>query len=777
MPNIPALLATSALLAVAPLAAAQSDVGLARYFGFLESRVIVVDDNPGPALAADVDGDGRTDLVVANNRKSRLEVFRQRETRRSDEEMERSFRVNELPPNPWFDREQISVPHQVTAFRMADLDDDGDLDLLYAGQPAEIVALEQVSPMIFEQASRLRVRGLNPGQDGFEVADVRGDAAPELLTLVGGRVHVYDLEGLRVTGEPDRLGSGGDLVAFFVEDYDGDARQDVLGVIPDNDAPVRLWVQGGDPGAGVVGPELRFEMPPLIEIEPVRFPDRAAASIGVIERTSRRIVLYDLLSETIEDVLETGVASVERDAPVEIHALPGGNQGSRGIIAADIDLDGLSDLLVTDQQTNSLHLYRQTRGGGVAGGEPFSSFKEPKTIAAGQWDGEGPLEVFVLSEEEKTFGVSTYSRATGRLSFPRPISAATQGATPVAMSFSEWGGSPALVVVMKDRRDHTLEIHRPGMDPITKELEGVNRPPESIRPGDYDHDGTTDFLLFSPDEPMVMVRTVGGDDPLAVLTDDDMPQYGLVQKAGPGNTGSLDIDGDGAPELLIADENFVRACAFDPGEGWRVVEQVTLNDATTNLVGLDVLSTPAGDRIVASDRGEDRLVVMAPGEDGAWGVGAKLRLSGFDIGGVLAGSFSGDGEPNILCPSGDSFALVRLAGERASLEEFAAYRSDDEDRLEHEMEVGDINSDGYVDLVVLDAREQMCQIFTLSASRRLHFATEFKVFESRLFQRGDSRSFQPSAAIIADLTGDGRADLTLEVHDRYLMLPQMAAPR
>ncbi|MCA9300196.1 MAG: hypothetical protein KDA28_14080, partial [Phycisphaerales bacterium] len=75
-------------------------------------------------------------------------------------------------------------------------------------------------------------------------------------------------------------------------------------------------------------------------------------------------------------------------------------------------------------------------------------------------------------------------------------------------------------------------------------------------------------------------------------------------------------------------------------------------------------------------------------------------------------------------------------------------------------------------LVVLDAREQMCTILTCSSSRRLLHATEFKVFESRLFSRGDSREFEPSMARIVDVTGDDRSDLVLIVHDRIVIYPQ-----
>ncbi|XOV76324.1 MAG: FG-GAP repeat domain-containing protein [Phycisphaerales bacterium] len=126
----------------------------------------------------------------------------------------------------------------------------------------------------------------------------------------------------------------------------------------------------------------------------------------------------------------------------------------------------------------------------------------------------------------------------------------------------------------------------------------------------------------------------------------------------------------------------------------------------------------------------------------------------------------------MLALTEDSFAVVRLAGERITLDEFAVFRSDNEDRYEHDLTFGDLNSDGYMDMVVLDANEQMCQVFTFSASGKMYFANEFKVFETRLFQQGAGRTFEPSAAIIADLTGDDHSDLVLQVHDRYLIYPQ-----
>ena len=101
---------------------------------------------------------------------------------------------------------------------------------------------------------------------------------------------------------------------------------------------------------------------------------------------------------------------------------------------------------------------------------------------------------------------------------------------------------------------------------------------------------------LTPGEPMVVVRcelkgegAAAALTPAQILTKDQMPQFGLVQAAGPDNTMLLDVDGDGKDELVIADANYIRFCAFDTKKGWRVADQVNVPDSTTSLVGVAML--------------------------------------------------------------------------------------------------------------------------------------------------------------------------------------------
>ena len=99
-------------------------------------------------------------------------------------------------------------------------------------------------------------------------------------------------------------------------------------------------------------------------------------------------------------------------------------------------------------------------------------------------------------------------------------------------------------------------------------------------------------------------------------------------------------------------------------------------------------------------------------------------------------------------------------------------RADDLHRVPHEIGAGDVNNDGYMDLVSLDAGEQMADILSFSDKAQLHPMSSFKIFESKIFSAGEPREFEPRQAIIADVSGDGLDDLILLAHDRVLVYPQ-----
>ena len=767
MPSTPLLALTAAAAIAAAASAHPQDTNAASYFGFDGLEVVKIDPNAGPIATADMDGDGRMDLIAANNFKSRIELHLQKKDASPDDPVEVGGGVNEVPPHWRFRRVEVPVSHEVNAIVPFDFNGDGMLDLVYAGQPGTIVFLRQSKPGQFEVERRIPQKGLTQSRDGFVIADLIGDARPDLAAIVGGEVTVWPLDGSKL-GEAVELGTGDPVVALVVGDFDGDRHNDLVGVAPDNTAPVRLWLASVEetksgPTARL-GAQRRFEMPPLREVAAMRLPGARKDVLARIERQSKRIVVEEL----VED------AAGSREASIEVFSTKGGKK--RSFAVADVDGDGLVDVLATDPASSAVTVFRQQKGRGLQPGVSQPSFAELDAIAAGDVDGKPGDEVFVLSEKEGVVGRSSWQN--GALSFPVAMPL-TPGSVPAVLSLVRLESGPRVAVVTKDGRNYQMEL-LPVDGAATAEvvkLGSLVKGPDAILDLDADQDGKVDLLLFTADKPMSMLQAVEKDGKRAfeLRESKDMAQFGLAQAANAGNSVAFDVDGDGRKELVIADRNFIRALRYAPAAtppGWQVVAQMNASRADAKLVALTV----RGDALVASDKENGALAEFRKDAGGTWSQADEHAVNGFKFGPVRAGAFTGADGTDVMLVGDDGFAIAQLDGKRLALEELASYRGDRLQQVDHELAAGDVNGDGFLDVLVLDAGEQSLGVLSFSEAGRLLPITRFKVFESRLFQGGEPREYEPSMAIVADLTGDGADDVVLLCHDRVLLYPQSRKP-
>jgi len=130
--------------------------------------------------------------------------------------------------------------------------------------------------------------------------------------------------------------------------------------------------------------------------------------------------------------------------------------------------------------------------------------------------------------------------------------------------------------------------------------------------------------------------------------------------------------------------------------------------------------------------------------------------------------------------SNNSIALVgvnavgtmAMRGSVWQLSELDSYETPIKDGHLSDVVSGDLNNDGRKDLVFLETEKNYLDLVTFELPHKLVPANRWQVFEERTFRSRRNDSLEPREAVVADVTGDGKADLIVLVHDRILVYPQ-----
>ena len=73
---------------------------------------------------------------------------------------------------------------------------------------------------------------------------------------------------------------------------------------------------------------------------------------------------------------------------------------------ADVNGDGLPDLLVAEPDSGQLTLYLQKPDGTLAAAKTFPTLTGVSELAVSDWNGDGKPEIFLLSSDEHQIGVT-----------------------------------------------------------------------------------------------------------------------------------------------------------------------------------------------------------------------------------------------------------------------------------------------------------------------------------------------------------------------------------
>jgi hypothetical protein len=120
----------------------------------------------------------------------------------------------------------------------------------------------------------------------------------------------------------------------------------------------------------------------------------------------------------------------------------------------------------------------------------------------------------------------------------------------------------------------------------------------------------------------------------------------------------------------------------------------------------------------------------------------------------------------------NNVAWMPLHGDVWDLTELDGYETPIKDGHLGDVTSGDLNNDGRKDLVFLETAKNYLDLVLFDANHKLVPANRWQVFEERTFRNRRSDLPEPREAVVADVTGDGKNDLIVLVHDRILVYPQ-----
>lgn len=749
---------------------------LTQFYGFKPLELVKLSDRSANLLAGDLNKDGLNDLAIADNSHSRIDLLIQRAAKPTNATAAKPD-VNQFAALWRFEHRKLSVDHEIAAMALGDFNHDGRTDIAYFGGTDKLVIYYQPKTGEWTEKTTIRLPDVPAFAWVVLSGDLNSDGRDDIAVLGLHQTYLlYQQKDGKLAAPESLFNTSQRLTLGQIADLDGDGRKDLCYLSNDEgEQSLAARLQGPD---GKLGPELRFEM-----------TKSRSVSIAQMDRTPQiEVLTVDAVTGRVK------VLQMERPAPK-----PGelssrliqyglGQQGAgkdRDVAMADLDGDGLTDVVVADAEAARMIVFKQRKGIGLEQGQAFPGLMGADQVRAADLDGNGTAEVVVLSTKEKTIGIS--SMAGGRLTFPQVLP--MSGKDPIALELADLNNDkkPEVIYLTKSRTlretTYTLEaLHRAangtwephqfdGKPSVTLELKAT---PNRIQRLDINGDGKPELMIFGGSDKAPSLFSLDAKGvPVEAKTEGGI-QLGNVQP------GAVFFGQSPNPTLLVAQDKFVRNMRFDEAtQGWQVADQFNVAEATAKAVGAVTMNLDGqpGNEIVLIDVGVQKLKVLRL-EEGVYRPWQEVELGRFPFKSAHVTDLNGDGQDDLLLFGHGKFAVLYSGRADPTMKELASYETKTEKTFFADVVGGDLNGDAQPDLAAIDTRSHNLEIlnFTPSTAERaaaLRSALAFQIFEEKSFSREDEGGdFEPRESLIVDVTNDGRADLVLLVHDRILIYPQ-----
>jgi len=317
-----------------------------RDFGFQPLEIFEFDFGTSRLIVADINGDGLDDILFSNNHVSRLEIL----IRKPD--LEEADVLPELEER--FENKGMIVDQALHALRVADLNDDGRLDLITFGTAIGLQIRYQLDDGTFDEPERIFIK--DPATvTTIQVGDLDGNGSKDLLVCRRDRADLHWNTADRPFQQKKTLTFSTDK-SFYgdIADINSDGIADLAFHFNSIRNPLKVRLGKGD---SLYGTEQPIELAPRQYMDILQ-PEDSAPQIGMVLQNRLAFRIYDFAEKEQPPILDAQEASPARIGLEGTH-----KKAAPAWVSADFNADGYGDLLIAAPELSRLHLYSGTANG------------------------------------------------------------------------------------------------------------------------------------------------------------------------------------------------------------------------------------------------------------------------------------------------------------------------------------------------------------------------------------------------------------------------------
>ncbi|MEN8253914.1 MAG: FG-GAP and VCBS repeat-containing protein [Verrucomicrobiota bacterium] len=317
-----------------------------RDFGFQPLEIFKFDNGASRLIVDDINGDGLDDILFANNHISRLEIL----VRKADTE-----ETDDLPElDERFDNKGMIVDQALKALRVADLDNNGRLDIITFGTAIGLQLRYQQEDGTFGDPERIFIK--DPSSvTTIQIGDLNENGKKDILVCRRDQADLHWNTETRPFQEKKTLTFSADKSYYGdIADINADGIADLAFHFNTPRNPLKVRYGKGD---GLYGTEQPIDLPPRQYMDILQ-PEGSEPQIGMVLRNRLAFRTYGFAEKEQPPLLGS-----QEISPARIGLEGTGKKNAPAWVASDFNGDGYDDLLVAAPELSRLHLYSGSGGG------------------------------------------------------------------------------------------------------------------------------------------------------------------------------------------------------------------------------------------------------------------------------------------------------------------------------------------------------------------------------------------------------------------------------